>query len=468
MPNPYSYSTVVPNPSMFFGREKILGDLCTRLGTMQSTSVVGLRRIGKSSLLCQLARTIPGRLGQNYIPLYIDLQGPRCRTVGGFVSTITKNMGGVLGIQAVDTSPQEGVSRQGYLVRLRQILNVSFGEGELNTLCFDLGVDYESLPGKGKAGKARELVTYLERRGRIPDLVKIGTQQRPNACWEDVPELSRGILSAVSFERVREIFKTNRLRGRLKVSSVTDMASFSEMLDVLDENDIRPVLCLDEFEEFMQHSEEFDDDFFEALRSLAGHSKLAMVTASRTPLIDLIRAGQLTSPFYNIFAQIELGLLEHDAASELRRIPFERDGILLTPEHEALIEELAGRHPFFLQMACHHLYRTFPGPQDKWADIVRDRFNHDAELHFDRLWNHLSARDRAALRVLVGQEPRSLGRFLSALKALVSQDFLSGEAEGVLERLKRLGVVERRDGGWQPFSQVFAEHLRRHNTPKHR
>jgi hypothetical protein len=104
MPNPYSYGTVVSDPSMFFGREKILGDLCTRLGTRQSTSVVGLRRIGKSSLLCQLARTIPGRLGQNYIPLYIDLQDPRCRTVGGFVSTIARNIGGVLGIQAIDRS----------------------------------------------------------------------------------------------------------------------------------------------------------------------------------------------------------------------------------------------------------------------------------------------------------------------------------------------------------------------------
>jgi AAA+ ATPase superfamily predicted ATPase len=474
MPNPYNYSTVVTDPNMFFGREAVLRVLYTRLTNMQSTSVVGLRRIGKSSLLYQLARTLPDTLGQDYVPLYIDLQDPRYRTVSDFVQTVAvklnQNMDGAAGIQ-VDVSSQEGASRQEYLVGLRQILDTSFDEGELRTICFDLGADYENLPGEGKANKARELVVYLERRGRIPELVKIGVQLRPNEYWEDSPELPRGIRSTFQkapFERVREIFIGRRLRGNVPVSSVTDMASFSGMLHDLSHTGIRPVLCLDEFEQFMRHSEEFNDDFLEALRSLGGHSRLAIVTASRAPLVDLMKAGQWTSPFDNIFSQTELGLLEHNAARELRRAPFERDGIPLTPEHEALIEELGGRHPFFLQMVCHHLYEAFPGPQTRWADIVRECFNHDAEPHFDRLWKHLHAREQLALRSLVGQESRSLGRFLSALKALISQDFPPGEAERVFERLKRLGVVERRDGEWQPFSQAFAEHVQQYHTPKRR
>ena len=50
---------------------------------------------------------------------------------------------------------------------LRQILAERFNEGELRTLCFDLGIDYENLPGQGKADKARELVAYFQRRGDI-------------------------------------------------------------------------------------------------------------------------------------------------------------------------------------------------------------------------------------------------------------------------------------------------------------
>ena len=41
---------------------------------------------------------------------------------------------------------------------------------ELRTLCMDLDVDYDSLRGEGKAAKARELVLYLDRRGRLDAL----------------------------------------------------------------------------------------------------------------------------------------------------------------------------------------------------------------------------------------------------------------------------------------------------------
>ena len=41
--------------------------------------------------------------------------------------------------------------------QLRQTLSSRFNESELRTLCFDLKVDYDDLPGKAKSDKAREL-----------------------------------------------------------------------------------------------------------------------------------------------------------------------------------------------------------------------------------------------------------------------------------------------------------------------
>jgi len=76
-------------------------------------------------------------------------------------------------------------------IRLREILTRYFDAGELRTLCFDLGVDYDSLPGEGKASKARELVAYLERHSRLPELVEMGKQQRPDVPWVDTPEAAR-------------------------------------------------------------------------------------------------------------------------------------------------------------------------------------------------------------------------------------------------------------------------------------
>ncbi len=79
-----------------------------------------------------------------------------------------------------------GAAEQVDLVELRQLLASRFSLGELRNLCFDLEVDYEDLPGEGKAEKARELVGYLERRNRIADLLQVGRNLRPDVAWDDV------------------------------------------------------------------------------------------------------------------------------------------------------------------------------------------------------------------------------------------------------------------------------------------
>ncbi len=68
-------------------------------------------------------------------------------------------------------------------VRLRQILVERFNWEELRTLCHTLAVDFEGLDAPNKAGKARELVAYLERRDQLDDLMRLGKQQRPDIAW---------------------------------------------------------------------------------------------------------------------------------------------------------------------------------------------------------------------------------------------------------------------------------------------
>jgi hypothetical protein len=69
------------------------------------------------------------------------------------------------------------------LIKLRQNLVDSFSDTELHDLCFDMGIDYEDLPGEGRAAKARELVAYMDRRGRIAELAQKGSELRPNVEW---------------------------------------------------------------------------------------------------------------------------------------------------------------------------------------------------------------------------------------------------------------------------------------------
>ncbi|MCB9009687.1 MAG: tetratricopeptide repeat protein [Ardenticatenaceae bacterium] len=79
------------------------------------------------------------------------------------------------------------------LAHLRYQFSVLFNDSELQTLSFDLGIDYESLSGNGKVDKARELVAFMNRNGRLPDLIAAGKSLRPHAKWDEetpVPHLS--------------------------------------------------------------------------------------------------------------------------------------------------------------------------------------------------------------------------------------------------------------------------------------
>ncbi|MCP4543060.1 MAG: response regulator [Chloroflexi bacterium] len=67
--------------------------------------------------------------------------------------------------------------------KLRRILDTHFNVGELRDLCFDLDIKYDNLSGDGKKEKARELIEYCERHGRITELVKTCYNLRPKAEW---------------------------------------------------------------------------------------------------------------------------------------------------------------------------------------------------------------------------------------------------------------------------------------------
>jgi nucleoside phosphorylase len=66
---------------------------------------------------------------------------------------------------------------------LQRVLDHYFNASELQTLCFELGIDHEQLAGANKSDKVRELITYAERHGRIGELELRCRQLRPHANW---------------------------------------------------------------------------------------------------------------------------------------------------------------------------------------------------------------------------------------------------------------------------------------------
>jgi nucleoside phosphorylase len=66
---------------------------------------------------------------------------------------------------------------------LLDMIDKYFNISELQTICFDLGIDYENLGGQSKIDKARELILYADRYGRTADLITHLKQARPFVDW---------------------------------------------------------------------------------------------------------------------------------------------------------------------------------------------------------------------------------------------------------------------------------------------
>ena len=72
------------------------------------------------------------------------------------------------------------------LTDLRIILTSKFNQSELKNLCFDLGIDYDDLPGETKSDKARELIEYLDNRDQISRLIEVLKSRRPDISWDSI------------------------------------------------------------------------------------------------------------------------------------------------------------------------------------------------------------------------------------------------------------------------------------------
>lgn len=200
----------------------------------------------------------------------------------------------------------------------------------------------------------------------------------------------------------------------------------------------RPVLILDEFEALAQNPD-FGPDFYGELRSLAGEVGMVYITASKRSLYELTyrHSGTLSSPFFNIFTELPLGLMsEEEVQALLEGISRLGGGPGLGPEEVRLALEWAGPHPFFAQVAGYHLWEFGAGqrtllPAER--EQARRRFLAEAEDHYRYLWMQLDETERAG--ILHPQQA-------------------SGEVQ---RRLLRRGILRMIKGELRPFSQPFAE-----------
>jgi nucleoside phosphorylase len=120
--------------------------------------------------------------GEQIDRLLRSLAGQPARDIGSAMSQALKAAVVQGGTATVDQRSQNQVDGPA----LRRLLIANFNDKELHELCDDLSIDYEDLAGQTKSEKARELVAYATRRGRMDELISQARNLRPHADWQSV------------------------------------------------------------------------------------------------------------------------------------------------------------------------------------------------------------------------------------------------------------------------------------------
>lgn len=308
--NPFTQQTKIQEAELFIGRRAELDQLLQLLRSMQNVSLIGARRIGKSSLLYHLFLTGHGGLREETVIAYTDFRGVRDEN--------------------------------------------SFW----NCLCKALGK-----PGD----KLSDFEAALDAHGRV-------------------------------------------------------------------------VFCFDEFERVMQHFPS-SSGLFDTLRSLAQDDNLALLVATQHPLDELARTEGVTpSIFFSIFRPVELGLFTPEEAAKFIATRFADAEAQITANETDRVLQLAGRFPFFLQLACYRLFEVKAGRATEWER----EFARDACPHLEYLWTRLKPSERALLRCVV--------------------EHGGSQQTDALDDLARRGLVTPMQDsqgrhGWQLFSQTFEDYV---------
>lgn len=115
---------------------------------------------------------------------WIELFSPAIRSREDWITTINQAWAGA----EQRTTSQEHIEGDQPvepldLAALRRILIQHFNLSEIQTLCFDLRIDYENLPGTTLDDKGRELIAYAQRDERMADLLAECRRQRATVDW---------------------------------------------------------------------------------------------------------------------------------------------------------------------------------------------------------------------------------------------------------------------------------------------
>lgn len=279
------------------------------------------------------------------------------------------------------------------------------------------------------------------------------------------------------FQRVsREIVEQSAKVPGLSLPAEAKGADvFSSLLDQIVKRGFFPVLLLDSFDK-VTLNEDFGPEFFGFLRAQASRGRVSYVTASMKPLYEVCHHSIKGSPFFNIFYKYSLEALTLEEAHDLITIPSTEAGVTFTEEEVALVSKLTGRHPFFIQRACHFLFeeKTQPGNDDIDEVLLESEVYNDLLPHFQDCWAQLTEEEQMGLRHEAREEGSRQRKFPELSESALFRIFVFGtgqkgqfsisleELDATLDTINDPQVL---GSGSLAYMQIVSQRLRNNASP---
>jgi len=203
----------------------------------------------------------------------------------------------------------------------------------------------------------------------------------------------------------------------------------------------RMIIMMDEFE-CITGNDNFSASFFSFLRSLANNFRVAYVTSSLEELQLMCHNADISdSPFFNIFSNLPLRPFAEPEARELITAPSEACGAPLADYADRILD-LAGRFPFFLQIACSCVVEQLLDEQTVVWDEVAATFLDEVHPHFEFIWEKMDDLSRITLSRVANEQP------------------VRREHGYVVEDLVRRGYLVQATDNLELFSATFARDVK--------
>ena len=184
-----------------------------------------------------------------------------------------------------------------------------------------------------------------------------------------------------------------------------DTYGLAELLDSMEDQGLHIVLLIDEFEN-VGGNENFGPDFYYALRSLAIHHDLALITSTRVDLVEISHSDAVrSSPFFNIFATISLRPFSQADVRDMVSSYLADKEVSFSDAAVEHVLTLSGRVPFFVQMALHFMFEAAHQGLDESSSLAHteERLQQAAAPHLDNYWANSSQTEKTAMALLALQ-----------------------------------------------------------------